>query len=97
MDPCAHTESCLHIHLLREKQSLSALPRLLPDGLGSGHEAVPDTKPHPALAGSGTHLPSAPFSLCPAKGGQIGNESLCAWVNELITLHGCCQLCFCSL
>lgn len=40
IDPYAHTEMCLHIHLLREKPSLSALPRLLTDALGSGDHAV---------------------------------------------------------
>ena len=64
IDPYAHTEICLHIHLLREKPSLSALPRLLTDALGSGDHAVLwHKKSHPASAGlahASPLLPAAP-------------------------------------
>lgn len=52
------------------------------------------TKISPSISRAGTCLPSAPCSPCPATGRQTGNDSSCAWVNELITLHGHCQLCF---
>lgn len=54
--PYAHTEVCLHIHLLREKHSPSALPRLLTDGLGSEDEAVLWHKISPSM-GRVRHTP----------------------------------------